>query len=362
MLKVESKEIGAGHFSNVFYGQLKCYQNSMTSSRISGISVAVKRFNKEKCCAKLRHKILCPNIREYFKEASFVLRAKSKFVVEIYGIAIEDDNHPVIVMPLYNKNKSISEYVSNSSNIIRFTSALKLLFQCASGFDYLAQNRIVHRDISAKNILLDDNLIPKISDFGLSSCAMDDYGSCYYTMRTTDKPQPLRNFAPEVFNLEFSTYSDIYSFGYVIWEVLNRGGHPLDAYLLRQTWSYERSERKSFTRYFDGFKAAYNYIGQKKGNIQYNLLNINLQIPSILRVKLNLSSNHYLHISAAEVNNDYRNWLIQTESARFLRPEDVTFPRRNLVSASSSVSNRGYRNQMNENSNNSDRDQHSEAK
>ena len=47
-------------------------------------------------------------------------------------------------------------------------------------------------------------------------------------MKTTDKPLPLRNFAPEVFNQEFSTYSDIYAFGYVIWEVFNRGGHPLD--------------------------------------------------------------------------------------------------------------------------------------
>ena len=109
----------------------------------------MKRFKKEKCCAGFP-KNFCPNTTDYFKEASFVLRAKSKYVVEIYGIgngehkiimlklsnklitiviAIEDGNHPVIVMPLYSKNRSISEYVSKSSNIIRFTHALKLLFQ-----------------------------------------------------------------------------------------------------------------------------------------------------------------------------------------------------------------------------------------
>ena len=118
-------------------------------------------------------------------------------------------------------------------------------FKCASGFDFLAQNKILHRDISAKNILLDDNLVPKISDFGLSSYTTEEYGSCYYTMKNNDKPHPLRNFAPEVFKFEFSTYSDIYSFGYVIWEVFNRGGHPLDGIKGLNTWDMIKTYKEN---------------------------------------------------------------------------------------------------------------------
>jgi len=284
-------------------------------------------------------------------------------------------------MPLYNKYKSLGEYIGNTANTIRFTNALKLLFQCTSGFDFLAQNKILHRDISAKNILLDDNLVPKISDFGLSSYTTEEYGSCYYTMKNNDKPHPLRNFAPEVFKFEFSTYSDIYSFGYVIWEVFNRGGHPLDgitglntwdmiktykenvdmkhelpfvlfqhqhvevfsdvANLLRLTWSYERSERKSFTHYYEGFKAAYNYVGRRNDTV----LDINLQKPSILRAssELSLPEHYYLNNSAADLNHDYRNWLVETGSFRYLRPLSPTSPARGpLSSTSSSVSNARY--------------------
>ena len=110
----------------------------------------MKRFKKEKCCAGYPRNY-CPNTTDYFKEASFVVRAKSKYVVDLKGlgtestlkyiksyksthdeipiIAIEDGNHPVIVMPLYNKYKSLGEYVGNTANTIRFTNALKLLFQ-----------------------------------------------------------------------------------------------------------------------------------------------------------------------------------------------------------------------------------------
>lgn len=66
------------------------------------------------------------------------------------------------------------------------------MFESAYGFDFLAQKKILHRDISAKNILLDDNLVPKISDFGLSTFTSEEYGHNYYTMKSTDRPHPIR--------------------------------------------------------------------------------------------------------------------------------------------------------------------------
>ena len=58
------------------------------------------------------------------------------------------------------------------------------------------------------------------------------------------KPHPMRNFAPEVFDDKLSTYSDIYSFGYVIWEVFNRGGHPLDSVVGLDTWDSMKSYKQ----------------------------------------------------------------------------------------------------------------------
>ena len=109
------------------------------------------------------------------------------------------------------------------------------------------------------------------------------------------------------------------------------------ANLLRLTWSYERSERKSFTHYYEGFKAAYNYVGRRNDTV----LDINLQKPSILRAtsELSLPEHYYLNNSAADLNHDYRNWLVETGSFRYLRPLSPTSPARGpLSSTSSSVS------------------------
>ena len=83
--------------------------------------------------------------------------------------------------------------------------------------------------------------------------------------------------------------------------------------MLQLTWSYNRSERKSFTHYYEGLKAVYNYIGRREDNV----LDIDLQKPSILRAS---PENRYLNENVDDMNDDYLNWINETGTYVYLRP------------------------------------------
>ena len=79
---------------------------------------------------------------------------------------------------------------------------------------------IVHRDLACRNILIDENKILKISDFGLSRVVPEDE---VYTLSTYSR-LPLRWMAPEsIFHRQFNSASDVWSFGIVLWEICTMG-------------------------------------------------------------------------------------------------------------------------------------------
>ena len=82
--------------------------------------------------------------------------------------------------------------------------------------DYLASLKIVHRDLACRNILVGKGQILKVSDFGMSRNVT--YDSAY--IKTTNGPQPIRWMAPEsIMYHEFTTASDVWSFGITLWEI-----------------------------------------------------------------------------------------------------------------------------------------------
>jgi serine/threonine protein kinase len=95
---------------------------------------------------------------------------------------------------------------------------VRIARDAAAGLLHLHREKVIHRDVAARNILVGINYTAYVSDLGLARLAA---GSKGYTMSTTG---PLRHMAPEaILNRQYSAKSDAYSFGVFLWELTHRG-------------------------------------------------------------------------------------------------------------------------------------------
>ena len=140
---------------------------------------------------------------------------------------------PLYIVTEYVSGGNLLDYLRASRpddetyvNIISTLSSrdlLKIALDCARGMHHIAEKKFVHRDLAARNILLTEEYEAKVADFGL---ARDVYGDGQY-VKTGGGRVPIKWMAPESIQDQiYTTRSDVWSFGVLLWEIITIGGSP----------------------------------------------------------------------------------------------------------------------------------------
>uniref|UniRef100_A0A8C1XNS0 receptor protein-tyrosine kinase n=1 Tax=Cyprinus carpio TaxID=7962 RepID=A0A8C1XNS0_CYPCA len=206
-VKIE-EVIGAGEFGEVCRGRL----------RIPGKKenyVAIKTL-KGGYTDKQR--------RDFLSEASIMGQFQHPNIIHLEGIITA--SCPVMILTEFMENGALDSFLRLNDGQFTPIQLVGMLRGIASGMKYLSEMSYVHRDLAARNILVNSNLVCKVSDFGLSRFLQENSSDPTYTSSLGGKI-PIRWTAPEAIAFrKFTSASDVWSYGIVMWEVMSFGERP----------------------------------------------------------------------------------------------------------------------------------------
>uniref|UniRef100_A0A3Q4I6W9 receptor protein-tyrosine kinase n=1 Tax=Neolamprologus brichardi TaxID=32507 RepID=A0A3Q4I6W9_NEOBR len=204
-VKIE-QVIGAGEFGEVCSGNLR-----QPGKR--EILVAIKTL-KAGYTERQR--------RDFLSEASIMGQFDHPNIIHLEGVVTKSS--PVMIITEFMENGSLDSFLRQNDGQFTVIQLVGMLRGIAAGMKYLCDMNYVHRDLAARNILVNSNLVCKVSDFGLSRFLEEDTSDPTYT---SGGKIPIRWTAPEAIQYrKFTSSSDCWSYGIVMWEVMSYGERP----------------------------------------------------------------------------------------------------------------------------------------
>ncbi|VDM19935.1 unnamed protein product [Wuchereria bancrofti] len=221
-LKMTNIKLGEGHYAEVLKGMLKVGDEEISVAvkrclQVDKVSITDKRSTKDIIRIKLAKS-------QMIAEARLVCDFMHENIIKIYGVAC--NSAPVKVVMEYCPGGSLKNLLIKHKETIKNEERNIFLFEAAKALRHLQLKKCVHRwDVAARNCLIGNNGSLKLSDFGLSR-RLEDLKKLSSDDENIAWPIPW--MAPETLSKKpkFTTKSDVYAFGILIYEVYSCGGKP----------------------------------------------------------------------------------------------------------------------------------------